>query len=324
MHHSENPLPARKACEARREFPVVPKSIIRGLLHICCRRPPHGEVNHQRTGNDRLPRNESPEARIFAVVAIVPQHEIFARGHDQLSVAREALQLSPPRRVDIGVCVDLAGEIIAKWIGRRRFEGSVRLIEGRAVHRHSAIFNANVVAGNADDTLYKVRRIGMVEYDDVSALNVSIGHEPANQSVLCAWGREDLFVHQEKIADEKRVLHAFRWNKKWLKDKCEKKQRDHDGAEQGGKRLRHSGQMQSQMRHLLRRTGNLSWGAHCFACSSFCAIEASFPTSAVNRTSARRAASCSASFFVVPMPRANALPGSPCAGFSLTSTRKRL
>ena len=76
----------------------------------------------------------------------------------------------------------------------------------------------------------------------------------------------------------------------------------------------------------LGQIGDLRRGAHCFACSSSMRSRDVIRDlgGQSNGTSARRAASCSACFFVLPMPRAKALPGSPWAGFNRTSTRKRL
>ena len=93
----------------------------------------------------------------------------------------EALHLPPPRRVDIGVGVDPGGKVVAEGIGRDRLEGRVGLVQRPAVHRHPAILDANPVAGNAHHALDQIRRIGMVEDDDVAALDVAVGQEPAAQ-----------------------------------------------------------------------------------------------------------------------------------------------
>ena len=65
MHHVEDALPARKAGQPGREFPVVSESIIRGLRRGCAsvvegRR--EREVNDQRPGHDCLARNK-PQKR---------------------------------------------------------------------------------------------------------------------------------------------------------------------------------------------------------------------------------------------------------------------
>jgi len=86
MNHMEDALPARKPREFCRKFPVVSESIIRGLLHIGGRRAAQGEVNHQRPGHNLLARNKAPGARIVAVIAVVAENKILARGHHQFAL----------------------------------------------------------------------------------------------------------------------------------------------------------------------------------------------------------------------------------------------
>src|SRR5580704_9745991 len=90
--------------------------------------------------------------------------------------------------------------------------------------------------------------------------------------------------------------------------------------------------------------GDLDGNAHCAACSSsaevpadrsssvgwrtfivsFCPVSSSTVAPTARRANARRAASCSASFLVLPKPLASDFPGSPLPAFNRTSTRNRL
>src|SRR4051794_8152021 len=101
MNDVEDAFPAGKSGQARGEFPVAVEPVLVGLLNIGGRRALEGEVNHQRPGNDGVTGNETPEARIEAVVAIVAQHEVLAGRNDELTVAGEVLQLAPPLGVDV-------------------------------------------------------------------------------------------------------------------------------------------------------------------------------------------------------------------------------
>ncbi len=102
--------------------------------------------------------------------------------------------------------------------------------------------------------------------------------------------------------------------------------------QQGGQRLGHSGQMQRQRRdgHLVgpvRRNGpECSSASSCSSARSLAAaaFAAALPAAAASRISARRAASCSACFLVLPVPRARGLPGSPSAGLETHLDQKAL
>ena len=117
------------------------------------------------------------------MVAIIAQHEIFAGRDDEVPVARKALHLSPPGWVDVRVRVNPGGEIVAKRIGCGRFKSSVRFIERNAVHRDSAIFDADVVTRNSHNPLDQIGRIEVVEDCNVAAFNIAIRHQPMNQSL---------------------------------------------------------------------------------------------------------------------------------------------
>ena len=115
------------------------------------------------------------------MVAIIAKHKVFSRRHNQFAVLRQALQLSPPNRIDIGIGVDLRRKIVPERVGSSGLKRSIRLIESCAIHRHPPVFNADVVSGHADDPLHQVGRIGMMEHHDVAALHIAIRHRPASR-----------------------------------------------------------------------------------------------------------------------------------------------
>src|SRR5580693_3323535 len=103
-----------------------------------------------------------------------------------------------------------------------------------------AVLDPNAIARNADYALDQVRRLGMVEYDDVAALYIAVGHQQPAEASALACGREDLLVDEQKIADEQGMFHAFRGDEEGLEDKREQEQGDHDGSQQRGRGLRQS------------------------------------------------------------------------------------
>jgi len=158
--------------------------------------------------HDGLAWNETPEPRVLAVIAIVAEDKILIRGHQKLATPGEALHLKPPVGIDLGVSVDLRGKV-AEGIGRGRLEGGIRLIKRSAVHIDAAVHDAKTVAGEADHTLDQQGRLGMMENDNVAALNGAIREHKSRSA-----GRRpvDLLVEEKKITHEQGALHALRGN----------------------------------------------------------------------------------------------------------------
>src|ERR1700739_3579671 len=117
MNYAKNALPARKGREACREFPIVSESIIRGLLHICARRPPYREVDHQGPRNDRPARHKSPGTIIVAVIPVVSEHKVLISRNHKFPVSRQCLHLSPPVRVNIRIRVHPGRKIVSELTG---------------------------------------------------------------------------------------------------------------------------------------------------------------------------------------------------------------
>ncbi len=198
------------------------------LLRIGGRGPVDGEVNDERAGDDLLTGYEAPEAGISAVVAIIAHDKVEVRRNQQLAVLNEALHLMPPLGIDswIGRIGADGGKVIAVWRAGGGLECDVGFVDFLAVNEELALNDADAVAGNSDDALDEVSGLGVMEDDDVAALDVAIGKDPTGEF---SGGGVNLLVHQEKVADEKGSLHAFRWNEERLKDKGEKKESDDDG-----------------------------------------------------------------------------------------------
>ena len=248
MNHVEDAMPARKSVEFCGEFAFVSEFIIQRRIGVRLNVGGGGadkrEINDERTGDDGLSRHEAPEARILAVVAIVAKDEILASGNNKLTVLREALHLTPPIRIDFRVGVGIRGKVVEETVGRGGLECRVGLMERRAVDINLAVRNAQAVAGKADDALDEQRRLGVMEDDDISAMDRAIRHEPTAEATR---GRVDLAIEEKKIADEQRALHAFRGNEKRLKNKGEQEESDDYRLQQGGKCMGEAGQMEMRV-----------------------------------------------------------------------------
>ncbi len=83
----------------------------------------------------------------------------------------------------------------------------VGLILRNAVQVHNAVLQVDLVAGQADAAFdedeVRLLGVGLVEDDDVAALNGAVVH---NGRPLGGWRQRDA-VDNQVVADEQRVLH---------------------------------------------------------------------------------------------------------------------
>ncbi len=186
--------------------------------------------------------------------------------------------------------------------------------------------------------LTSIRMLAVVmENHNVAAFDVAIGKQHPAKAVR---GSVNLLVNEQKIADQQGMLHALGRNEVRLKNKGQQEKRRHHRLQQRGKRFRDAwadgradGGTSPVIAQRLLFNPNGGGGrllcrgqAHsAAACSSVMhaqqiscsSLDPPF-SAAVSRSSARRAASCSASFLVLPLPAANGWPGSPSSVFSLS------
>ena len=155
-----------------------------------------------------------------------------------------------------------------------------------------------------------------------------------------ARGPVNRLVDQQEVPHQQSPLHGFGGNAKGLHHKGEHKEGDDDDGQQGAEGVEQVGKDEVAMtvvdgarrdrgRH--RNCGNAGFfRGHAEELRWWLVGQEPFPFTNDSRTGlcflslskARRAASCSARFLVVPTPRASGLGPLPSA--TLTSTRKRL
>src|SRR6185312_8755518 len=124
--------------------------------------------------------------------------------------------------------VRLAREIVPVRVDVIRLVIGVRLVQANAVQVHLLVDDANAVAGHADATLDESLTDidGIAEHDDVAAFYVGI-----RQKILAhgaVWSERQL-IHQQVVADQKRVFHGTRRNYIRLYQRCGQKQQQEDG-----------------------------------------------------------------------------------------------
>src|SRR5258708_10246966 len=118
----------------------------------------------------------------------------MASRHHKFAVFGQLLHLAPPVGTDAGVGVDGGWKVVAKWVGRGRLKRGIRLFKVDAVDCDAAIFDPDVIAGNAHHALYEQGRIRMVKNDNVAAANVTIRHEQTAEAAGRAGWSENLLV----------------------------------------------------------------------------------------------------------------------------------
>jgi hypothetical protein len=188
------------------------------------------KVNEQRLADDGFAGDEAPIAAVLAVVAVVAEDEVVAGRDDELVVFDKEAHADPPVGVDLGVGALEAGEVVAEVVGRAGAVDGIGLGEGMAVDVDAAFAEAEMVAGDTDDSLDEVEGgvDGVMEDDDVAAMDGCGGKEGA-----CAIGSGSLLVDEEKVAYEEGGLHGFRGDAEGLDAEGDDEDRDNDEVEEG-------------------------------------------------------------------------------------------
>src|SRR5208283_1513388 len=169
---------------------------------------------------------------------------------------------------------------------------------------------------------------GIVEDDEIAAADKIHRRESRE-----AAGR-DLFVDQQKVADQQRGFHRRRGNAKGLRSERHNKQRDHQDIEQRLEAMKQAVMVVNcGFRRFMRETHRAAFdcavstagagAAFAFDLSLDCAFGLSLDCAAESRLAkARRAASYWACFLVLPSALAR-VSGAPSAPATRTSMRKR-
>ena len=184
-----------------------------------------GPVDNQGLADDVLPRNESPVPAVQGRVAVVAhREEAVGRDDDGVPhhVRREHLQ-----RGIIKPHVRLTGEVVAVGVDVIRLVELVRFVQLPPVQEDLLVHDPDRVTGNADHPLDKglFDIDGVAENDDVAALHLLVGQ---NMPAQGAGRRVGELVHQQVVADEKRVLHRTRGNYERLDERrCAKQQQQY-------------------------------------------------------------------------------------------------
>lgn len=209
------------------------------------------KVDDEGFADDGFARDEAPVAAVFAVVAVVAEDEVVARRNDELVVLDEGAHADPPVGVDLGVGALEAGEVVAEAVGWAGAVDGVGFGEGAAVDVDAALAEAEVVAGEADDTLDEVEGgvDGIVEDDDIATVDGCGGEESAGTVGGCG-----LLVDEEEVADEKRGLHGFGGDAEGLHAEGDDEDGDDDEVQKGLECGEDAGSV------VMRVVSSLRWG----------------------------------------------------------------
>jgi len=207
-----------------------------------------GPVVEEWAAQDVFARNETPEARIEAGMAMVTHHEVFAWRNDDVAILKMVRQIDHPR------CYRAVRVFHSGQDGREVVE--VGLIAGDdwrvepvfghglrdTIDEDGAVAQVYVIAGHADETLdegeidgiavgvgFGLRR-GTIEDDDVAALGIAM----VDQRHPAGAGKKCDAIAKQMIADHQGVFHRAGGNCEILADKSENEQPDdEDGADAG-------------------------------------------------------------------------------------------
>src|SRR5947209_14061366 len=168
-------------------------------------RPCDREINNQRSAYDVGPRYKAPVTAIQALVAIVTQHKVLPLRDHHFSLHNVVLQLITPAPVGIARIRLLGREVVAVALRHPLLVDHIILMQGNTVYINDSVAHAHMVAGNPDHALHQelpgIDRI--IKDDDVPTLDRTIRQQLAGKWFT----RKVKLINQQKITDEKRVLH---------------------------------------------------------------------------------------------------------------------
>src|SRR2546423_5139671 len=177
----------------------------------------------------------------------------------------------------------------------------VRLVQRFSIDVHILIDELQMIPWQTDDALHEVLVVlkGILENNDVATLERAVRQQ---FFVPRTTATENEFIDQEMVADQKGSLHGSGGNLESLNNEAGAEESENHGDEQGLEILRKGGLVASLRLDglLYDRLLNGRLLGH---------VDQSLTTACANkRSSARRAACCSASFLVLPVPFARQAP----------------
>ena len=127
----------------------MPKSKVyqtRGFRRRWRRYLVHRPVNQQRAADDVVGGNQSPIARIVAVIAVVAQDEVRTLRDDQLAVFHQFLGLDEPLGCDLVRKESAVGKVVAELVTLSPVERCIFIVLLYAVDVNVFIDQADVIA----------------------------------------------------------------------------------------------------------------------------------------------------------------------------------
>src|SRR5581483_10547816 len=141
-----------------------------------------GPVDEEGAADDVGARNEAPVTAVEADSAVIAHSEIEAGGNDEILSLNKSRQSLSPFGGDVAAHLrGDGGEVVAiRLVIRVGGLAGVGLVQGNAVAVDNAGAEVDVVAGNTHNALDEEQMLaiglegGLVEDDDVAALNVAV------------------------------------------------------------------------------------------------------------------------------------------------------
>src|SRR5262245_15288407 len=210
------------------------RSVLRKIL-LCLIQGPGDE---QRTADDVLARDETPEAAIKTVIAIVSHSEVAILGYNQVAALKILAQGRRPLGKP-GVIHRRPGvrEVVASRVIIALADGHEGLSLTHAVQIQHTVFQMNLVSGHGNDSFDQINswlaRGG--KYRNVAAMDFPIRHEKAGKPLLTR-GRQP--VDKYVVPNEQGVHHGTGRNLKLLNDESKNKQPAYKYRREPGNRFR--------------------------------------------------------------------------------------
>src|SRR5215472_4848801 len=160
-------------------------------------------IDEHRAANDVFSWDEAPIATVKALITIVAHGEVITfRYYQVLSLRACAFEQRPPRWDTLLSHRRESGELIPVVIVRSISAQDVRLFERLTITINHAVTETKAVMGYSDNALDHVHpllpRIGMDEHNDISPLDLPVGHQRSDVAGSRS-GREP--VHEKIVSN---------------------------------------------------------------------------------------------------------------------------
>src|SRR5689334_2433887 len=188
-----------------------------------------GEINHQGPANDVGPWDKPPIAAVQAVITIIAHYKIVISRHYQFAIVDMAKNFAAPTAVNVAGIAGLVGKIIAISINKMLRMDHIIFVERLAVYIHRLVPQPYMVARRADHAFYQELRGVNREIKDNNVASVDW---PVRQQPRAYALGKMYFIHQQKVSDQKGVLHGAGGNLEGLHNKSD----DKDAEDYHGKK----------------------------------------------------------------------------------------